>query len=171
MIACADVAYGEKDAVAACVVFRDWHDERAVAEVVERMAIPGEYVSGEFFRRELPCLMNLISQMEAPLHSVIVDGYVWLDRSGRPGLGAHLYRALGNLTTVIGVAKNPFKNPTPAITICRGLSARALYVSAVGMEPDEAARRIRNMQGPFRIPELLKRVDRLSRTSLTEIHP
>lgn len=164
MIACTDVAYRENVAVAACVVFRDWSDERTLKEIVERMIGAEEYVPGQFYRRELPCLMKVLGRLDEPLKTVIVDGYVWLDHDGTPGLGAHLHQALGELVPVIGVAKSPFKNPTPAVPVYRGHSIRALYVSAVGINPDEAAERILNMQGPYRIPGLLKRVDRLCRT-------
>jgi hypothetical protein len=39
----------------------------------------------------------------------IVDGYVWLDDAGKPGLGAHLYQALGGRVAVLGVAETKFR--------------------------------------------------------------
>jgi deoxyribonuclease V len=47
--------------------------------------------------------------------------------------------------------------------VLRGGSARPLYVTAAGLSADEAARRVRDMHGPYRIPTLLKRVDQLCR--------
>lgn len=163
MIACTDVAYREMDAFAACVLFQDWSDERTLKEIVLRTTVPEDYTPGRFFRRELPCLLSVLARVDGRLTTVIVDGYVWLDSDGLPGLGAHLYHALDKRVPVIGVAKKPFKTTTSAIPVYRGRSTRALYVSSVGIDPAEAARRIQCMQGPYRIPDLLRRVDRLSR--------
>ena len=47
----------------------------------------------------------------------------------------------------------------------RGSSRRPLYVSAAGMELQEAKRHIAQMHGKFRMPALLKRADQLSRAA------
>lgn len=164
MIACVDAHYRETIAVAACVLFRDWDDERPVEEVVERIAGVQEYVPGSFYLRELPCLARVLGRVCHPFDAVIVDGYVWLDEAEMPGLGAHLSRILGGRVPVIGVAKSRFKNPTKSIAIYRGRSARPLFVSSLGIDLAEAAERIRAMGGEYRIPSLLKRVDELCRT-------
>lgn len=93
---------------------------------------------------------------------MVIDAYVWLDSNSRPGLGAYLYSALESRTPVVGVAKTLFPG-APAIPVFRGRSRSALFVTAQGMPPEEAAAHIREMHGAFRIPTLLKRVDRLSR--------
>jgi len=98
----------------------------------------------------------------APVRSVIIDGYVWLG-AGRPGLGAHLYEALGQRIAVVGVAKRRFHGAGDAVPVLRGTSQVPLFVTAVGIDPSEAAEGVRRMHGGHRIPTLLKRVDRLSR--------
>ena len=65
---------------------------------------------------------------------------------------------------VIGVAKTGFQGAdVVAEAVLRGKSERPLWVTAEGIEVDRAARWIRQMHGPHRIPTLLKRVDRLCR--------
>jgi deoxyribonuclease V len=121
------------------------------------------YEPGAFYKRELPCLLEVLGLAPGPLDAVIVDGYVWLSRDGRPGLGARLFEALGGRTAVVGVAKTSFAGADFAAPVQRGASARPLYVTAAGMDANEAADRVREMAGAHRIPELLKRVDRLCR--------
>lgn len=164
MIACVDVAYHDDGASAACVLFREWGDAQGEREIVERIAPVEEYRPGRFYRRELPCLLAVLAMVSEPLEAVIVDGYVWLGDENRPGLGAHLYEALGRGAAVIGVAKSRFAAATGAVPVLRGGSRRPLYVTAAGMEVHLAARLIGAMHGSHRIPTLLKRVDRLSRS-------
>jgi deoxyribonuclease V len=162
MMACVDVDYRDKGAVAACVVFARWQDREPVARYVERIPTVLPYVAGHFYRRELPCLLAVLEQVREPLDVVIVDGYVWLDGEGDPGLGAHLYEALSRKVVVIGVAKSLYQR-SPAQPVCRGDSRQPLYVTAAGLDGDEAARLVREMEGPFRIPALLGEADRLCR--------
>ena len=118
------------------------------------------YVPGEFFRRELPCLLALISKIKDPLDAIIIDGYVRL--SDRPGLGQHLFEHLLEKVPVIGVAKTRFHD-AEAVEVIRGISKSPLYVSTIGTDADQAAEQIKKMHGPHRIPTLLKRVDQLGR--------
>jgi deoxyribonuclease V len=164
MIACVDVDYRGDEAVAACVLFRSWTDGESAGERVERMAGVQPYQPGEFYRRELPCLLGVLAKVADPLEAVVVDGYVWLGEN-RPGLGSHLFAALGKTLPVIGVAKNWFAGAETAIPVLRGGSQRPLFVTAAGLDPQIAAANIRDMHGPFRIPTLLKKVDQLCRGS------
>jgi deoxyribonuclease V len=163
MIACVDVDYREQGAVAACVLFRAWGDESSASEHIEHLAQVEAYVPGAFYRRELPCLLSVLARAAERPALVVVDGYVWLG-AGRPGLGAHLHDALGGSVPVVGVAKTRFA-PAPAREVCRGESHRPLYVTAAGIDIEEAARNVQAMHGPFRIPTLLRRVDHLCRSS------
>ena len=148
--------------MAAGLWFQRWQDGTSSAEVVLAVDRVAPYRSGELYRRELPCLLAVLDQ-GPPADVVVVDGYVWLDGERRPGLGAHLYRALGETVAVVGVAKTRFPGATLAQELRRGTSRSPLYVTAAGMEAAEAARHIAEMHGLHRIPTLLKRVDRLSR--------
>jgi deoxyribonuclease V len=164
MIACIDVGYGEEIARAACVTFEHWRDEQAAAEFVADIEDVEEYVPGEFYRRELPCSLIVLEQVpQADL--IVIDGYVWLDESQRPGFGAFLYEAFDKQIPVVGVAKTRFATASQAVEVYRGCSQRPLYVTAAGLDLEDAADSVRQMHGKNRIPTLLKRVDSLSRDS------
>jgi deoxyribonuclease V len=159
IVAC-DVDYRSDAVVTACVGWGAWTDAAPAHELVVRSAVPpADYAPGRFFERELPYLRDALAQFgRADL--VVIDGYVWLGPD-TPGLGAHLHAA--TRTPVVGVAKNPFRS-APAIEILRGSSLTPLYVTAVGIDPAQAAEHVHSMHGPFRIPTLLKRADSLART-------
>ena len=163
MLACVDVDYRGQGAVAACVLFRDWADHLPAGEHVERIDEVAPYRPGEFYLRELPCLLAVLRRVSEPLEAVLVDGYVWLSGEGAPGLGGHLYEALGFSIPVVGVAKSAFAGAPQARAVYRGGSRRPLYVTAAGLDVDSAARHVEAMHGPFRIPTLLRRVDQLCR--------
>jgi len=163
MMACLDVAYRGPEANVAAVLFRSWGNSIGEREIVTKVATVAEYRPGQFYRRELPCLLALLALVEEPLETLIVDGYVWLGKESQPGLGAHLYEALGRSTAVIGVAKSRFAGATGAVPVLRGGSKRPLLVTAAGLDVTVAARHIGTMHGKHRIPTLLKRADQLSR--------
>ena len=79
------------------------------------------------------------------------------------GLGAHLQTSLPYATAVIGVAKNPLAVADRFVAITRGRSVKPLFVSAIGCGLTEATAAIAAMHGPFRIPTLLRKADRLAR--------
>ncbi|WP_019586579.1 endonuclease V [Deinococcus apachensis] len=158
--ACVDVDYREQEAVSACLLFGRWEAERPTRTLVERIAPVAPYVPGEFYRRELPCLLATLRPFISLVDVVIVDGYVWLGEA--LGLGARLYEALGRRAAVIGVAKSAFHG-APATSVQRGPGRRPLYVTAAGMSAEEAAGHIREMHGEYRLPTLLRQVDQLCR--------
>jgi deoxyribonuclease V len=51
------------------------------------------------------------------------------------------------------------------VEVRRGDSQKPLYVTAAGVSAEDAASRISEMHGPFRIPTLLKQVDTLARSA------
>jgi deoxyribonuclease V len=164
--ACVDVDYRGDDAEAACVLFRDWADAAPAGEHVRLLRGIEPYVPGQFYRRELPCLLAVLADVAEPLELVIVDGYVWLADETRPGLGAHLYEALGRRVPVVGVAKTCFHSARLAVPVVRGESAkRPLFVTAAGMDVREAAQCIERMHGPHRLPTMLRRADALCRSA------
>lgn len=166
MIACLDVDYRDDYAVAACVLFSAWTDKTPSREIAVTLNEVAAYEPGEFYRRELPCLQAVLEKVTEPLTHIVVDGYVWLDDENHPGLGAHLFRVLESTIPVIGVAKTRYQKATLASELLRGQSQNPLYVTAAGMTVDSAARNIQSMHGEFRIPTMLKNVDRLCRTHI-----
>jgi len=164
MMACLDVAYHALEANAAAVLFHSWGDGAGERVIVTRVPAPADYRPGQFYLRELPCLLALVALIGEPLEVLIVDGYVWLGEGNLPGLGAHLHAALGGAVAVIGVAKSPLAGATSAIPVLRRGSRRPLFVTAAGMHVLVAADHIETMHGEHRIPTLLKRADQLSRS-------
>jgi len=166
MLACVDVAYHARGATAACLLWHDWPEAIEARRVVSELAEVAPYEPGSFYRRELPCILKVLADAASPtdeIEAVVIDGYVWLSADGRPGLGAHLFEALGGRVKVVGVAKTSFRGSEFAEQVLRGGSARPLFVTAAGVEPSVAAGWIRQMAGEHRIPTLLKRVDTLCR--------
>jgi len=162
--ACVDLGYRpDGGALAACVLFVEWADARAAGEHVARVERVADYRPGRLFERELPGVLAVLGQLAHEPRCVVVDGYVWLAGEGRPGLGGHLFEALGRRVPVIGVAKRALPGASLAVPVLRGRSSRPLYVTAAGLDVGVAAERVRSMHGPHRIPTLLGRVDRLSR--------
>jgi deoxyribonuclease V len=162
MLACVDVSYRVESAVAACVVFEGWKAREPATRYVVDIPAARPYEPGRFYLRELPCLLAVVGKVCEPLDVIIVDGYVWLDGAEGPGLGAHLYEALGRKTAVIGVAKSCYRG-CDARPVYRGASRRPLYVSAAGLELAEAAQHIQEMDGAYRVPTLLRDADHLCR--------
>ena len=162
MILATDVQYDEaaNTAQTAGVLFENWSDARAAKEYVSTTAEIAPYIPGQFYLREMPCLLALLEQITEPVDLLIVDGYVRL--GDKPGLGMHLWNAVERRFPVVGVAKSHF-HESRAEEVFRGQSKHPLYVTAVDCEAAEAARRVRHMHGEFRIPTLLKRVDELAR--------
>jgi deoxyribonuclease V len=163
MIASVDVDYRADHAIAACVVFDSWTAAASAHEYVALIHDVAEYVPGEFYRRELPCLLRVLDQVPQPLKAIIVDGYVWLSSVGAPGLGFHLHEAFQPETPVIGVAKTAYRGSDFAVPVLRGTSTRPLWVTAVGVDARLAATSVQSMHGSYRIPTHLKRVDQLCR--------
>ncbi len=164
MIACIDVGYREESARAACVTFDDWEDAQPNGEHVLDIEKVEPYVPGQFYRRELPCLLAILDELPTTPDVIVIDGYGSLDEQGRKGLGGHLHEALDEKIPVIGVAKTRFATATNAVEILRGTSDRPLLITSTGISQNQAADCIRQMHGPNRIPTLLKHVDQLSRT-------
>lgn len=165
MIVALDVHYLRAGARAAAVAFADWADPAPAQQWTVELDAVGAYEPGAFFRRELPCLLAVLAATPAEVgqpETVVIDGYVWLDAGERPGLGAYLYDALDRRTPIVGVAKNPFCG-ADAVPVQRGTSTRPLFVTAAGTSPAVAAGHVRAMDGPHRVPTLLRWVDALAR--------
>lgn len=139
MLAFVDVQYHEDFAWAACVVAAAWTDATPMESWRVRVSPIAPYEPGAFYKRELPCLLAVL-QRARDLETVVIDGYVTLDRAGTWGLGAHLHEALHRTVPIVGVAK-----------------------TALGVDVETASRRVRDMHGPSRVPTLLRAVDQLAR--------
>ena len=162
-ICAVDVYYRDTGALSAAVTFGDWTDEKPQHEITVPIPQVAEYRPGQFYLRELPCILAVLEKLPCPPRTIVVDGYVWL-RPDEPGLGLHLYETLGSRVPVIGVAKTSFDGSPHAVPVRRGDSKRPLYVTAAGMEDSAAAACVTAMHGEYRLPTLLKAVDMLCRS-------
>lgn len=161
MFAATDVHYLQAGGARAALVTAD--DPAFSTIVSERtVLVPhvAPYQPGAFFRRELPPLHVVLAGVSG-LQLLVIDGYVDLDPSGRPGLGRYAHAEFG--VPVIGVAKTRFVPAIHAVPVLRGQASRPLYVTAAGISVAEAAEMVRAMAGRFRLPDALRRVDALAR--------
>ena len=161
MIAAFDVHYLEDNSAAVAVVlFSDYGDSEPSASFVQFLSEAADYVPGEFYRRELPCILSLLRRIKEAPDEIIVDGYVRL--GSKHGLGQHLFMSLDEKIPIIGVAKSKFKG-AEAVEVYRGRSKKPLYITSAGKDLQEASEKIRTMHGVHRIPTLLKHADLLAR--------
>jgi len=124
-----------------------------------------QYIPGEFYKRELPCIAAALASHLHQIETIVIDGYVHLG-SEQPGLGLKLFQQLGEQKAIVGVAKKFFHSANLAIAVTRGESRMPLYVTAAGIHAEDAARNIRDMHGPYRIPTLLKLAGAISRGNI-----
>jgi len=165
MIACVDTHYFDDHATTGVVLFDSWTDAQPVKTFRDQLAgVSAQYVPGEFYKRELPCIIAAIESQLEHIETIVIDGYVHLGID-QPGLGLKLFQELDERKTIVGVAKKAFHSASQAIAVTRGKSQMPLFVTAAGISADEAADKIRSMHGPYRIPTLLKLADAISRES------
>lgn len=165
MILAFDTYYFDNKAKTVAIQFADWQDAESLAVYSEILEGIADYEPGNFYKRELPCILSLLKQIDPDkITCIIVDGFVYLDDDGTHGLGGHLYNAIGGKIPVIGVAKTNFatieKLKAP---VYRGESKNPLFVTAIGLELAIAAQNISTMHGAYRMPTLLQKLDGLTK--------
>ncbi len=169
MLAAVDVHYLRSTASVGCVIFDDWQANTSISEHTLTLNTHEPYTPGQFYKRELPCILAIVEKLDTQIETIVIDGYVWL-APHQPGMGHHLFEALNSQVSVIGVAKKTFTANDAAKPIYRGESQRPLYVTASGIDPEMAADAIQSMHGTYRIPTLLKQVDALCRCAAMDAH-
>ncbi|WP_427180540.1 endonuclease V [Paenibacillus sp. TC-CSREp1] len=170
MIIAVDVYYEEDQAKSVGVIFESWDDSKPLDVITSYTENPHEYEPGFFYKRELPCIRELMKHTDInQIHTIVVDGYVYLDNEKRPGLGHFVYTDFSENIPVIGVAKNAFHDNKAVVQhdneafvqkVYRGKSAKPLYITSIGMELVVAAQHIQSMYGEYRFPHLLKLLDK-----------
>lgn len=162
---CFDVYYYEGYAKACCIVFESGPAERVISLYSELVRPIRDYFPGKFYKRELPCILKVYEKVEENLDLLIIDGFVLLGKDEK-GLGGYLFESLDGKIPVIGVAKTFFRGSSNYMEVYRGNSSKPLFVSSLGVDLDAAAAFIKNLKGDNRLPDILKRVDRLTRSDL-----
>ena len=163
MIAALDVHYSGTEAHAAALLFESWRSEEPIVDFGATESPVAEYHPGRLYMRELAPLLKVISLIDRDVDTLVIDGYCHLSSDLTPGLGAHLHDALRRPVSIVGVAKNRYQRSKHAVEVLRANSARPLFVTAIGIDYEVAGGHIQSMAGPYRIPTLLKAVDRLAR--------
>jgi len=156
-----DVGYGDDSALVGCLSISEFEDCVSTSEWVVEVSPVSPYVPGQFWRRELDPLLRGIAPATSDWSVCLIDAYVDLGQGRTPGLGRLLHEATG--IPVIGVAKSRYPGTPREYEIRRGSSRRPLYVSAAGIDQEEAKESVTRMAGNGRIPTMIRRADLLSR--------
>ncbi len=161
MIFAFDTYYFDNQAKTVCLAFETWNSNEPNVTYAETLEGIADYVPGQFYKRELPCILSLLKQINtADVEAIVVDGYVYLDDEQTLGLGGHLYNALQQSIPIIGVAKSNFATLNKLkLPILRGNSLNPLFITSVGIDLQTAGQCIAAMAGCYRIPTLLKALD------------
>ncbi|HEY6142185.1 MAG TPA: endonuclease V [Flavobacterium sp.] len=164
MILAIDVYYKENEAKVVAVLF-NWENETPQSIVIDEIRGIEDYVSGEFYKRELPCIESILQKVDLnDIEAVIIDGHIYVDDDGTFGLGGYTWESLVKKIPVIGVAKTSFfRNKNTVKEVFRGESKKPLYVSSIGIDLDIATNLIKKMHGDYRIPTILKELDRITK--------
>ena len=165
MILAVDTYYDKNKAKTVALIFENWNTPNYTNKYVEDIEISSEYVPGEFYKRELPCILSILKKVNLDfIEFIIVDGYVFLDDFQKYGLGGYLYESLNKKIPIIGVAKTKFAlNNKNKIEILRGESKNPLFITSIGIDLDSAKDFIIKMFGNYRIPKLLKELDQMTK--------
>jgi exodeoxyribonuclease-5/deoxyribonuclease V len=165
MILAFDTYYIGDKAKTVCLAFASWADIENFEIHSEILGNIAAYTPGEFYKRELPCILSLLGKVNRKdIEAIVIDGFVYLDDDRKLGLGGHLYLALQTKVPVIGVAKTNFATiEKHKRALFRGKSERPLFITSIGMEVDKATELIKSMSGDYRIPLLLKKLDTLTK--------
>ena len=151
MIYAFDALYKGDTGKIVCLGFNSWEDSSFQVEIIKHISPIAEYEPGSFYKREMPCIMEVLKDIELePEDILVIDGYVFLDNKRKPGLGYHLSEQLSGKYPVIGVAKTRFFENTELVKeVFRGESKNPLFVTATGIDPAQAASFIKKILSIF----------------------
>lgn len=158
--------YSDTLALTVGVLFNRWTDDEP-AEIISSICTEfSSYIPGEFYKRELPCVLGLLEKVDMDkIETIIVDGFLRLrfnDSTEKDGLGKKLFDSL-NMPglKVIGLAKSDFcRTDEISASLLRGSAVNPLWVQGIGLPDNVAAENIKMMSGKSRIPKLLKILDK-----------
>lgn len=123
------------------------------------------YEPGFFYKRELPPLLNLIQDIKncnIDFDIVVIDGFVKFS-DDKKALGWFLHEKINK--PIIGIAKTNFLDSN-SLKIFRGESKNPLYVTNISISDEDTFHFVKEMHGEFRLPTLVKEVDKICRDNL-----
>jgi len=158
-----DVYYSKDFAIVGYVLFKDEYSSIPYKTGQVQCFDIQPYVPGQFYKRELPCLLTAMAQIDERISLIYIDANVWLSRN-KKGLGKYLYDSLEPKTPVIGISKSFYSDETDVIVPVRRLSSiKPLYISSIGIDLNLACEKVKQMNGKYRLPEMIKLADKESR--------
>ena len=164
MIVVIDADYNETEhsAHAAGVLAESILAEEAAGVVGAFVEGVGEYVPGQFFRREFKCVEAVMRKLEGQdIELIVVDGYAD-SGTGEKALGTFVFEEYG--VPVIGIAKNKYKKClVPNTEVNRKGCKKPLFVTSKGIDHGTAKEWIAKMHGEYRLPLLVKLADKAAR--------
>ncbi|KQW45506.1 MULTISPECIES: hypothetical protein [unclassified Roseateles] len=149
----------------AAVAFDAWYAAEPTKTYVSRIAHVEKPVRGELDLRELPCVMQLLREHGLAPELILFEGFVHLDANETPGLGQHLFHALGSTVPVVGVSKKSLPGLSAQVEVMREEEAPPLWVTCAGIDIGAAKARLRAMHGRKRVPTLMKLAARLAKNT------
>lgn len=160
MLLAIDAHYKENYSKSVGVLF-NWADKAPYRIITDTITNVAPYEPGQFYKRELPCILQLIKQIDlSVIEAIIVDGYVFVDNNKTFGLGGHLWQTLDEKIPIIGIAKRKFHDTEQVSTpVFRGESQNPLYVSSIGTPIETVLDNVQLLHGDYRIPTILKILD------------
>lgn len=154
--------HGEGASVAA-VAFEEWDAREASQTFASRVAQVEKPERGKPDLRELPCLLQLLQEHKLKPELLLIDAPVYLDAAETPGLGKHLFDALGGQAAVIGISTKAQPGMPVQFEVFREEEARPVIVTCAGIDLGAAKVRVRNMHGKKRVPTLMKLAGRMAK--------
>ncbi|MEO6277150.1 endonuclease V [Roseateles sp.] len=152
-------------AQAAAVAFDAWDSPEATKTYLSHIAHVEKATRAELDLRELPCVMQLLREHQLEPELILIDGFVHLDADETPGLGQHLFHALGGGTPIVGVSKTGRPGLPAQFEVMREEETKPLTVTCAGIDIGAAKARLRAMHGRKRVPTLMKLVARLAKNT------
>jgi deoxyribonuclease V len=165
-----DVHHHSGGATAAAVAFEAWDAFEPLRSFSSRIAHVEPVARGGLLDlRDLPCMLQLLREhagLQAP-ELILIHGAVHLDAQETPGLGQHLFHALGGRVAIIGISKTALPGLPAQFELQREEETRPLIISCAGIDLGAAKARVRGMHGKRRVPTLMKLVTRLAKGTAT----
>ena len=84
MILCVDVQYEYNKAFIAGILFKDWTDAEASHSYTLQLDKIEDYEAGQFYKRELPCILALLETISETIDMIVIDGYCYLEDKTKP---------------------------------------------------------------------------------------
>lgn len=157
------IHFDATQAQVAGVAFDAWDSPEPMKTYLSHIAQVDKAVRGTLDLRGLACMMQLLQEHKLEPELILIDGFAHLDGDETPGLGQHLFQALGGKTPVIGISKTGRPGLSSQFEVMREEEARPLIVTGAGIDIGAAKARLRAMHGRKVVPTLMKLALRLAK--------